>query len=79
MSTSGDPAGDATETPVARMWLRLTPSYRVPGYGLTTGLQDWVDAPAVSDAPKLAKAHTTLTAIILLLLMTDSITSPLDR
>ena len=59
------------ETPVARMWLRLMPSYRVPGYGLTTGRQDRVDACAVSAAPRTTRAHTTLATAILLLSATD--------
>lgn len=47
------------ETPVARIRLRFTPSYRVPGYGFTTGAQDRADAPSALAAGVPASAHST--------------------
>lgn len=44
--------------PVARMELRSIPSYRVPGYGLTTGEQDRADAVAGTMETKLSATRT---------------------
>jgi hypothetical protein len=47
------------ETPVARIRLRSTPSYRVPGYGFTTGAQDRADASSALAAGVPVHAHST--------------------
>jgi hypothetical protein len=66
------------ETPIAWIRLKSTPSYRVPGYGFTTGSQDRVVASTALAAPTQATAHSAAGRTNLFLPKTDRMTQPFE-